>query len=48
MLRMSYSDHFLSIIRQSVCPVVRLLILSNNNSSKAIEATCPLLGKNVA
>ena len=43
MLRMSYSDHFLS-----VCLVVHPLTLSDDSSSKAIEAICPLLGKNVA
>ena len=39
--RMSYSDHFLSVVRPSVRPVVRMLTLSNDNSSKAIEAICP-------
>ena len=41
MLRISYSDHFLSVvcpsIRLSICP----LTLSNENSSKAIETICP-------
>ena len=41
MLRMSYSDHFLSVIRPSICPFVRPLTLSNDNSTKAIEAICP-------
>ena len=36
MLRMSCSDHFLS-----VRPVVGLLTLSNDISSEAIEAICP-------
>ena len=44
MLRMSYSDHFLSVVR----PVVRPLTLSNDNTSKAIEAIWPWFGKNVA
>ena len=33
MLRMGYSDHFLSVIR--------LLTLSNDNFSKVIEVICP-------
>ena len=45
MLRMSYSDHFVSVVHLSVCPSVHL---SNDNSSKAIEVISPLLGKNVA
>ena len=52
MLRMSYSDHFLSVIHLSVSPSappsVCLLTISNDNSFKAIEAICPLLSKNVA
>ena len=45
MLRMRYSDHFLSIIHPSICLSVTLV---NNNSSNAIEAICPKLDKNVA
>ena len=41
---MSYSDHFLSVVRPSVRP----LTLLDDNSSKAIEPICPLFGKNVA
>ena len=33
MLRMSYSDHFLSLVRPSICP----LTLSNDNSSKSLK-----------
>ena len=33
MVRMSYSDHFLSVLR--------LLTLLNDNSSKVIDAICP-------
>ena len=40
MLRMSYSDHFLSVVRP--------LTLSNDNSSEATNAICPQFGKNVA
>ena len=36
MLRMNYSDHFLSVVRSSI-----QLTLSNDNSSTAIEAICP-------
>ena len=39
---MSYNDHFLS-----VRPYNRPLILSNDSSSKAIQAICPKFGKNV-
>ena len=39
MLRMSYSDHFF-VHRPSVSQVVCLWTLSNDNSSKAIEAIC--------
>ena len=52
MLRMSYGDHFLSIVCASVCPsgypVVRLPLTLSNDNSKAIKVICPLLGKNVA
>ena len=34
---MSYSDHFLFVVR--LC--VRLLTLSNDNSSKATDMICP-------
>ena len=34
---LSYSDHFLSVLQPSVCP----LTLSNNNSFKAFGAICP-------
>ena len=44
MLRMSHSDHFLSVVRLSIY----LITLSNDNSAKAIEGICPYLGKNVA
>ena len=37
MLRMSFSGHFLSIVRVSIC----LLTLSKDNSSKAIDAIYP-------
>ena len=47
MLRMSYSDHFLSVVHPAVRALVHPLTLSNN-SSKAIDAICPLFGKNVA
>ena len=40
MLRMSYSDHFSSIVCPSVHMYVRQLILLNDNSSKAIDAIC--------
>ena len=43
MLRMNYSDHFLS-----VRPSVRPLTLSNDKSSKAIEAIYSKFGKKVA
>ena len=43
-----YSDHFLSFIRPSIRLSISSLTLSNDNSSKAIEAICPYLGKNVA
>ena len=45
MLRLSCSDHFLSVsVRLSAGPFT----LSNDNSSKAIEAICLQFGNNVA
>ena len=40
MIRMSKSDHFLSI-RPYMGVSVHLLTLSNDNSSETIEAICP-------
>ena len=49
MLRMSYCDHFCP---SSICPSIHLSAHlqthSNDNSSKAIEAIYPQLGKNIA